>query len=156
LFIVSGVIAVPFLLLANLQHTARPEQSVASPMYLMLGVVSVVLAAGVGSALADKFGMFAAAGLAAASWVGAIYLCGLFSKELKEVLPVHVLAAVATVAVLAIVDRWAKQPEASDPHDHLVRLLRVKHDVQESQQARHPDPVPADDPIQNPKSKIQN
>jgi hypothetical protein len=156
LFIVSGVIAVPFLLLANLQHSARPEQSVASPMYLVLGVAGVVLAAGVGSALADRAGLFAAAGLAALSWIGAVYLCGLFSKELREVLPVHVLAALTTMAVLAAVVWAKKSPEADDPHDHLLRLLQVKHDVQKSQQSKHQDAVPADPPIQNPKSKIQN
>jgi hypothetical protein len=153
LFIVSAVIAVPFLVLANLRHSLRPEDSVASPLYLLLGVAGVIVAAGIGSALGSKTGTFAAAGLAAVSWVGAVYLCGLFSNELQAVLPVHVVFAAATVAVLAVIVR-SKTAEDEGPHNKLLRLLRVKHDVQEAQQAKRQDSIAAESEIQNPKSKI--
>ena len=81
LFFVSIAIALPFLLLANVQHSTRPEQSVASPMYLMLGIAGVVVAAAIGSALGSKTSMLVAASLAAFCWIGAVVLCGLFSKE---------------------------------------------------------------------------
>src|SRR5687768_7406631 len=91
LFFVSIAIALPFLLLANVQHSTRPEQSVASPMYLMLGIAGVVVAAAIGSALGSKTSMLVAASLAAFCWIGAVVLCGLFSKELSAALPIHLI-----------------------------------------------------------------
>jgi hypothetical protein len=155
LFIVSGVIAVPFLLLANLRGSVRPEETVASPLYLLLGVAGVVFAAAIGSAMAGRPGMFAAAGIAACCWIATAVLCSLFSKELKNVLPVHVLGALATLAVLGGIVWSTKKSEEDGHHDTLLKLLKVKHDVQQSQQAKHPDPPPAD-PIRNPQSEIRN
>ena len=156
LFIVSALIAIPFLVLANLRHSLRPEDSVASPLYLLLGIAGIIVAAGIGSALGNKAGTFAAAGLAALSWIGAVYLCGLFSKELQSVLPVHVVFAVATVAVLAVIVRSAKTAEDAGPHDKLLRLLRVKRDIQEAQQAKQQDSTSGESLIPNPKSQIRN
>ena len=136
LFFVSIVIAVPFLLVANVTHSVQPEQSVASPMYLLLGVGGVVLAAAIGSALGSRTSMLVAACLAAFCWIGAVVLCGLFSKELASALPIHVLGAVITVVILAYVAWSAKKSGEIEPEDTLLRLLRVKHDVRESQQAK--------------------
>jgi len=153
LFLISGVIAVPFLLLANLRNSVRPEESVASPLYLLLGITGVVFAAAIGSAVGSRAGMFTSASIAAFCWVALMLLCSLFSKELTAVLPVHVLGAVATLAVLAGIVWATRKPEAEGPHDQLLRLLKIKHDVREAQQARHPDSTPVDSPIQSPKPK---
>lgn len=155
LFIASGVVAVPFLLLANLRNSVRPEESVASPLYLLLGVAGVVFAAAIGSAVANKPGMFTAAGIAACCWIAVAALCSLFSKELKAVLPVHVLGALATLAVLAGVVWAARKPEQEGPHDMLMKLLKVKHDVQEAQQAKQLDSPPTNS-IRDPQSEIRN
>jgi hypothetical protein len=154
LFFVSGVVAVPFLLFANLRHTVRPEETVASPLYLLLGIAGVVFAAAIGSAVGSKPGLFAAAGFAGLSWIALIALCGIFSQELMAVLPVHVLFAIGTVAVLAVIVWSVKTPEVEGPHDKLLQLLKVKRDVQEAQHARHPDSAAAESKIQNPESKI--
>jgi hypothetical protein len=129
LFIVSGVIAAPFLLLANLRHSVRPEESVASPLYLVLGVAAVVLAAAIGSALGSTPGMVAAAGLAAISWIAVVLLGGVFSKELMAVLPAHIVGSVGTLAVLAYVARSAKMAEDDATHHRLLKLLQAKRDV---------------------------
>lgn len=136
LFFVSIAIALPFLLLANVQHSTRPEQSVASPMYLMLGIAGVVVAAAIGSALGSKTSMLVAASLAAFCWIGAVVLCGLFSKELSAALPIHLIGAVTTVAVLAYLAWSAKNSGDVEPQDTLLRLLKAKHDVREAQKAK--------------------
>jgi hypothetical protein len=131
------VIAVPFLLLANLRNSVRPEESVASPLYLLLGIGGVVLAAAIGSALGNRPGAFAAAGLAACCWIALALLCSQFSMEFKALLPVHALGAVVTVAVLVGVFWSARKPEEEGPHHMLLRLLKVKYNVQEARQARY-------------------
>jgi len=155
-FFVSIAIAVPFLILANLRYSSRPEASVASPVYLLLGVAGVVLAAGVGGALGNKAGLFASAGLAAFCWVGAVYICGLFSNELAAVLPVHIVCAAATVTVLALVVRLGKKSEELEPHKMLLRLLKTKHDVQESLQTKRHHPSDAETPMHSPQSDLHN
>jgi hypothetical protein len=57
LFIISVAVAVPFLLLANLRNFARPDDSLASPLYLLLGVAGVLFAAVIGNALGRTTGM---------------------------------------------------------------------------------------------------
>ena len=105
-------------------------------MYLLLGIAAVVVAAAVGSAVGDRAGLFAAAGLAAFSWVGAVYVCGLFSRELEAVLPAHIACAVATVAVMALVVRFARKSADLEPQETLQRLQKVKQGVRESQHAK--------------------
>jgi FtsH-binding integral membrane protein len=144
LFFVSIAIAVPFLLVANVRHSIRPEQSVASPLYLMLGIAGMVLAAAIGSALGSRTSMLVAACLAAFCWIGAVVLCGLFSQELSGALPVHVMGATITVAILAYVAWSAKKSGEIEPEDTLLRLLRVKRDVRESQQAKERKPTSPD------------
>jgi hypothetical protein len=136
LFFVSIAIAVPFLLVANATHSVRPEQSVASPMYLLLGIGGVVLAAAIGSALGSRTSMLVAACLAAFCWIGAVVLCGLFSKELARALPVHVLGAVISVAILGYIAWTAKKSGDVEPEDTLLRLLKVKHDVREARESK--------------------
>jgi hypothetical protein len=102
LFFVSVAIAVPFLLVANVLHNARPGDTVGSPLYLLLGIAGVVLAAAIGSAVGGRAGLFTAAGVAAVCWVALVVLCGIFSKEMQAVLPIHVLGSLATVAILAV------------------------------------------------------
>jgi hypothetical protein len=144
LFFVSVAIAVPFLLVANATHSVRPEQSVASPMYLLLGIGGVVLAAAIGSALGSRTSMLVAACLAAFCWIGAVVLCGLFSKELKGALPIHILGAAITVAALAYVAWSAKKSGDVEPEDTLLRLLKVKHDVREAREAKDRKPSSPD------------
>jgi hypothetical protein len=156
LFFVSGAIAVPFLLMTNLRHSVRPEETVASPLYLLLGIAGVVFAAAIGSALSSRTGMFAAAGLAAFSWIALVCLCGIFSKELMAVLPVHVIFAAASLVVLAAVVWSARQPEVEGPHDMLLKLLTVKHNVRDAQQAKNLNSNPAESSIENTKSQIRN
>ena len=105
-------------------------------MYLMLGIAGVVVAAAIGSALGSKTSMLVAASLAAFCWIGAVILCGLFSKELSAALPIHLIGAVTTVAVLAYLAWSAKNSGDVEPQDTLVRLLKAKHDVREAQKAK--------------------
>lgn len=136
LFFISAVVAVPFLLMANVRHTQRPEESVASPLYLLLGIAAVVLAAAIGSALGSRTGMYTGAGLAALSWIALVLIGCLYSDELKVVLPVHVLLAAATVTGLAVLSRPRKDAAEDGPHGNLLRLLSVKQIVREAQQAK--------------------
>ncbi|HEX5103444.1 MAG TPA: hypothetical protein VFV87_06515 [Pirellulaceae bacterium] len=136
LFLISGLIALPFLLMANALHQARPDDSIASPLYLALGVGGVVLAAAIGSALGSRAGMLTCAGLAAVGWIALVLVCSEFSQKLASVLPVHVLAAAVTVVVLAFVVRTPKESSEEGPHGMLVKLLKVKRDVQDAGQAQ--------------------
>jgi hypothetical protein len=149
LFIVSGVIAVPFLLLANLRHSVRLEESVASPLYLLLGVAGVVLAAAIGSAMDSTPGMVAAAGLAAACWIAVVLLGGVFSKELMAVLPAHIASSVATLAVLAYVARRAKMSDDDETHHRLLKLLQAKRDVRSALDSKNKRSPIADGPAAN-------
>lgn len=142
--------------MANLRHSLRPEESVASPLYLLLGIAGVVLAAAAGSAMGSRAGMFAAACIAAFCWIGLVLICGWFSKELSAVLPAHVIFAGATIVILAVVGWSARESKEEGPHATLLQLLRVKHDVQARQQGKDQNSAPADSSIPNPKSKIQN
>ena len=136
LFFISAVVAVPFLLLANMRHSQRPEESVASPLYLLFGIAAVVLAAAIGSALGSRTGMYAGAGLAALCWIALVLIGCLFADELKVVLPAHVLCCATTMIILAVVSRPRKDSAEDGPHGNLLRLLSVKHNVREAQQAK--------------------
>jgi hypothetical protein len=160
LFLVSAVIAIPFLLFANLRHNLRPEDSVGSPLYLLLGIGGVVLAAIIGSAVGSRSGMFTAACLAALCWIALVLMGGLFSKELMAVLPVHALCAAAALVVMTVVVRPGKGSNDEGPHEMLLKLLRVKHDVEVAQQAKKLESRPAISSIQTahggPDSRTQN
>ena len=136
LFFISAVVAVPFLLMANMRHSQRPEESVASPLYLLFGIAAVVLAAAIGSALGSRTGMYAGAGLAALCWIALVLIGCLFADELKVVLPAHVLCCATTMIILAVVSRPRKDSAEDGPHGNLLRLLSVKQNVREAQQAK--------------------
>jgi hypothetical protein len=160
LFLVSAVTAVPFLLVANLRHSQRPEDSVGSPLYLLLGIGGVVVAAAIGGALGNRTGMFAAALLAALCWIALVFMCSIFSAKLMTVLPVHVLCAAATLAVTAAVVWSGKRSKEDGPHEMLLRLLRVKHDIEAEQQAKKLESRPTKSSMPSaqggPDSKTQN
>jgi len=126
LFFVSVVIAIPFLLLANTRNFARPDESLGSPLYLIAGVLIVLISAAIGSALGGTKGLLVLAGGAAASWILLVLVCSEFSHTLWRLLPVHALAAIATVAGLAYVVRSRREESGEGPHPVLARLLAVK------------------------------
>src|SRR5262245_54249413 len=82
LFVVSAAVAVPFLLLANLRNAARPDDSLASPLYLLVGVAGVLVSAAIGNALAQKPGMVVTAIAAGLIWIVLVALLSEFSDML--------------------------------------------------------------------------
>lgn len=145
LFVLSAAVAVPFLLLANLRNATRPDDSLASPLYLIAGVVAVLTCGAIGNALGRTAGMIATAAGAAVIWVALVWLCGEFSGTLRMLLPVHIAAAAATVIGLALVVRSRREPTEEGPHAMLSRLLAVKS-------ALKPQP-PKDEPPATPPSE---
>lgn len=80
--------------------------------------------------------MYAGAGLAAVCWIALVLIGCLFADELKVVLPAHVLCCATTMIILAVVSRPRKDSAEDGPHGNLLRLLSVKHNVREAQQAK--------------------
>jgi hypothetical protein len=144
LFVLSAAIAVPFLLLANLRNATRPDDSLASPLYLIAGVLAVLTCGAIGNALGRTAGMIATATGAALIWIALVWLCGEFSGTLRTLLPVHVAAAAATVIGLAMVVRSRREPTEEGPHAMLSRLLAVKSGLkhQPPTQEREPPAAP--------------
>jgi hypothetical protein len=129
LFIISVAIAVPFLLLANLRNAARPDDSLASPLYLLVGVAGVLFSAAIGNALAHKPGMIATAIVSGLIWILLVALLSEFSDMLTRQLPVHIVAAIATIAGLVAVVQRHRESTDDTPHEHLARLIEVKRQV---------------------------
>jgi hypothetical protein len=121
---------VPFLLLANLRNATRPDDSLASPLYLIAGVLAVLTCGAIGNALGRTGGMIATAAGAAFIWVALVWICGEFSQTLRTLLPVHAAAAVATVVCLAVIVRSRREPAEEGPHAMLSQLLAVKIGLQ--------------------------
>jgi len=137
LFFVSVALAVPFLLLANLRNAARPDDSLASPLYMLFGVAAMLLFAAIGNALAQTPGMMINACVAGLMWIFLVVLLSDYSAMLARQLPVHVVAVIATLAGLTAAVRWRRESTDDTPHEHLVRLLKVKnslHDAARPQQ----------------------
>jgi len=135
LFIVSVAIAVPFLLLANLRNFARPDDSLASPLYLLLGVAGVLFAAVIGNAMGRTTGMLITGFVAGMSWILLVALLSQFSDMLTRQLPVHIVAVVLTIIGLAAAVRRHREPTDDTPHEHLVRLLKVKSSLNSASSA---------------------
>ena len=138
LFVLSAALAVPFLLLANLRNVTRPDDSLASPLYLIAGVLAVLTCAAIGNALGRTAGMLATAAGAGVIWVALVWLCGEFSGTLRTLLPVHAAAAAATFVVLAVIVRSRRERAEEGPHAMLSRLLAVKSGLKQ--------PPPKDEP----------
>ena len=126
LFIISVAIAVPFLLLANLRNAARPDDSLASPLYLLVGVAGVLFSAAIGNALAQRPGMIVTAIAAGLIWILLVALLSEFSDMLTRQLPLHIVAAIATIAGLVAVVHRHRESTDDTPHEHLTRLIEVK------------------------------
>jgi hypothetical protein len=138
LFFVSVALAVPFLLIANLRNAARPDDSLASPLYMLFGVAAMLIAAAIGKALAHTPGMLINAGIAGVAWISLVVLLSDFSAMLARQLPVHVVAVIATMVGLAAVVHWRRESNDDTLHEHLVRLLKVKsslHDAEKTEPA---------------------
>jgi len=135
LFFVSIAIAVPFLLLANLRSFARPDDSLASPLYLLVGVAGVLVSAAIGNALAQKPGMLVTAAIAGLIWILLVALLSQFSDMLTRQLPVHVVVVVATIASLAAIVQRQRESTDDTRHEHLVRLIQVKKELQDASAA---------------------
>jgi hypothetical protein len=144
LFFVSLAVAVPFLLVANSRHTARPDDSLASPVYLLVGIACLLASAAIGKALGRNPGMFAAAAAAALCWITLVLVGSTFSDTLWSLLPVHATAAFGTIAVLAALVWSQQRPEPEGPHAMLSRLLQVKSDVRH-ERAKCQEDQPADE-----------
>jgi len=126
LFLVSAAIAVPLLLLANLRNSTRPDDSLASPLYLLLGVAGVLFAAIIGNALGRAPGMIITGIAAGLIWILLVALLSQFSDMLTRQLPVHIVAIVLTIVGLAAAVRRHRESTDDTPHEHLVRLLKAK------------------------------
>ncbi len=139
LFFVSLLVAVPFLLLANLRSQSRPDDSLASPLYLAVGVVAVLISAAIGNAVGNTRGLFVLASATGLIWVMLVALCSEFSNTLRMLVPAHVAPATATVLSLAAIVRRHRDTPGDGPHPMLQRLLKVKsglrhmHSVDDSQ-----------------------
>ncbi|MCI0359893.1 MAG: hypothetical protein L0211_15560 [Planctomycetaceae bacterium] len=131
LFFVSIALAVPFLLFANLRNVARPDDSLASPLYLLFGVAAILIAAAIGNALANRTGMFVTACTAGLMWILLVVLLSDFSAMLARQLPVHIIAVIATIGGLAAAVHRHRESTDDTPHEHLVRLLKVKSSLHE-------------------------
>jgi len=136
LFIISVAIAVPFLLLANLRSVARPDDSLASPLYLLLGVAGVLFAAVIGNALGRTPGMLITGIAAGLIWISLVALLSQFSDMLTRQLPVHIVAVVLTIAGLTAAVRRHRESTDDTPHEHLVRLLKVKSSLNNASTAK--------------------
>ncbi len=137
LFFISIAIAVPFLLLANLRNAARPDDSLASPLYLLVGVAGVLFSAAVGNALAGRSGMIVTAIAAGLVWTLLVALLSEFSDMLTKQLPVHIVAVVVTIAGLAALAHRHRESTDDTPHEHLVRLIEVKKQLQDAGAQSH-------------------
>jgi hypothetical protein len=129
LFFVSLFAAVPFLLLANIRSQSRPDDSLASPLYLAVGVAAVLIAAAIGNAAGRTVGLFVLAGAAGLTWVTLVAVCSEFSHTLRTLLPVHIAAATATVLGLVAIVRRHRETGGEGTHEMLVQLLKVKESV---------------------------
>lgn len=148
LFLISLVVAIPFLLQANTRSFVRPDESLGSPLYLIAGILLVLFSAAIGSALGGARGLVALAGGAAGSWLLLVLVCSEFSPTLWRLLPVHALAAIATFASLVYVVRSRREEPSEGPHPVLARLLAVKqglHRPPASPEPREPDDPPVED-----------
>ena len=132
LFIISAAIAVPFLLLANLRNFARPDDSLASPLYLLVGVAGVLVSAAIGNALAGKPGTLITAVAAGLIWILLVALLSQFSDMLTRQLPVHVVVVVVTIAALAVVVQRHRETTDDTTHEHLARLIQVKKELHDA------------------------
>lgn len=140
LFFVSVAIAVPFLLLANLRSFARPDDSLASPLYLLVGIAGVLVSAAIGNALAGKPGTLITAVAAGLIWILLVALLSQFSDMLTRQLPVHVVVVVATIASLAAVVQRHRDSTDDTTHEHLVRLIQVKRELHDACSAERATP----------------
>ena len=148
LFLVSVAIAVPLLLLANLRNSTRPDDSLASPLYLLLGVAGVLFAAIIGNALGQTRGMLITGVVAGLIWILLVALLSQFSDMLTRQLPVHVVAVVLTVIGLAAAVHRHRESTDDTPHEHLVRLLKAKsrlYQAPSAEPADHGQPSVASD-----------
>jgi hypothetical protein len=59
-------------------------------------------------------------------WISLVALLSQFSDMLTRQLPVHVVAVVVTIVGLAAAVRRHRESTDDTPHEHLVRLLKVK------------------------------
>jgi Na+/melibiose symporter-like transporter len=143
LFIVSVALAVPFLLMANLRNAARPDDSLASPLYLLFGVAAILIAAAIGNALAHRLGTIVTACAAGLLWILLVALLSQFSDMLSRQLPVHIVVVIVTIAGVAAAIYRQRESTDDTPHEHLVRLLKVKSSLHEAVKA---DPGPSGQP----------
>ena len=152
LFIVSVAIAVPLLLLANLRNSTRPDDSLASPLYLLLGVAGVLFAAIIGNALGRTPGMLITGVVAGLIWILLVALLSQFSDMLTQQLPVHVVVVVLTIVGLAAAVHRHRESTDDTAHEHLVRLLKVKsslHQAPSAEPADHGQPSDAGDQLKS-------
>ncbi len=140
LFFVSVAIAVPFLLLANLRNFARPDDSLASPLYLLVGIAGVLVSAAIGNALAGKPGTLITAVAAGLIWILLVALLSQFSDMLTKQLPVHIVVVVATIAGLAAIVQRQRESTDDTTHEHLARLIQVKKELHDACSAEHATP----------------
>jgi hypothetical protein len=150
LFLVSVAVALPLLLVANLRFGARPDDSLASPLYLLIGVAGVLVSATIGNALGRVPGMLVTAIAAGLSWILLVALLSQFSQMLTQQLPVHVIAVVLTIGGLVAAVRMHREPNDDTPHEHLARLLEVKSRLHQAQPTDPPDPNSSSQPAEKP------
>jgi hypothetical protein len=131
LFLVSVMIALPLLLLANLRGNRRLEDSLGSPVYIFAGIAAVVASAAIGSALGHKVGTIATALAAGIAWIALVVLLSGFSVALARLAPGHVAVAVLTVAAIAIAVYRQRDPPDLIPPDYYSRLLDVRDQVRQ-------------------------
>ena len=129
LFGISVLLAIPFLVLANLVRESRPEDSIASPAYLVLGILGVLFFAAIGNALGGTKGTIAAAIIAGTTWLGVLLLGIEFSEELLIVLPLHLLALVTTITIITVVALRQKEGTGGASHETMQELIEVKRRV---------------------------
>ena len=129
LFFVSAAIALPFLLIANFRSAARPDDSLASPVYLLAGVAAVLVSAVIGNALGRTTGMLVTGSIAAFCWILFVAMLSQFSSMLSQQLPVHMAVTILTVIALGAAAYQHREPADDSIHEHLTRLLKVKGDL---------------------------
>jgi hypothetical protein len=129
LFVVSVCLAAPLLVPANMITDSRPEDSVASPVYLVLGVLGLLLFAMIGNALGDTAGTIAATLIAGAVWLGAVLLGSEFSEPLLMQLPLHVITIVTTVICISVIAIRREEVPHYEIDETIQQLGEVKRSV---------------------------